>query len=274
MSENKINLAGLFGAVTEALRGQQAALNEADAENHNHGDHMVDSFKIITAALEQKQDAPPAEQLAYASAQLEQNAASGSAQRYVERLRQAAGQLAGQPDLTDENALGLVQALLGENPAPTRNVLLRGRAKSGSGIGSLIAAGSAYMQAKKEGDSSLDALMKAVGASGQSGKSSPSAKSGGVVGQVLLEAISQMLGIDRPATKPKPKPKKPAAKPKPESKKPARKPAAKPKPKPKPEAKKPAQKPAAKPKPKPGAKKPAAKPKPKPKPRSSAEGGV
>lgn len=278
MSENETDLAGLFGAVTQALRSQQAALNEADATNHNHGDHMVESFQIVTTALEQKRAALPAEQLAYASAQLEQSAASGSAQRYAARLRQAASQLEGQPGLTDSNALALVQTLLGESPSPTRSVLLRGKAKSGSGIGSLIAAGSAYLQAKKDGDSSLDALMKAVGAGGQSGKASPSAQSGGVVGQVLLEALSQMLGLDRPATKPKPKPKKPAAKPKPESKKPARKPAAKPKPKPKPEVKKPARKPAAKPtakpavKPKPGTKKPAAKPKPKPKPRSSAEG--
>lgn len=62
MAEAEVDLAKLFSAVTRDLKGNQAALNQADAYNHNHGDNMVKNFKAITKALKEK----PLEALAQA----------------------------------------------------------------------------------------------------------------------------------------------------------------------------------------------------------------
>ena len=67
MSESEVDLAKLFDTVTEALKGKKDSLNEADSYNHDHGNNMVENFTVITDALKQKSDAPPSEQLAYAS---------------------------------------------------------------------------------------------------------------------------------------------------------------------------------------------------------------
>jgi len=116
MPTKKVDLLKLFTAVSQTLKENQASLNETDAYNHDHGDNMVKNFKVITKALKEKKGAPPAEQLEYASQVLSHNSASGSAQMYVQGLAQAANQLAGQKAITAENALSLVQALLGGQP--------------------------------------------------------------------------------------------------------------------------------------------------------------
>ena len=113
MPANEVDLVSLFSQVTELLKGRQASLNAADSINHDHGDHMVENFKVITAALEQKRSASPAEQLTFASAALKQSSNTGSAQQYSQGLTRAAEKLQGQTAITGENALGLVQALLG-----------------------------------------------------------------------------------------------------------------------------------------------------------------
>jgi hypothetical protein len=53
-----------FQTVTQSLAGKKEELNQADTYNNNHGDNMVDIFKVITQAMEQKQDAAPSDQLA------------------------------------------------------------------------------------------------------------------------------------------------------------------------------------------------------------------
>jgi hypothetical protein len=66
MSQN-LDLGSLFQAVTRNLLENQNVLNQADTYNHDHGDNMVQFFKMITEAMETKQGADPADQLAYAS---------------------------------------------------------------------------------------------------------------------------------------------------------------------------------------------------------------
>src|SRR4030042_4457351 len=100
MPESEVDLAKLFNQVTEVLQGEKDSLNEADSYNHDHGDHMVENFKLITEALEQRQGASPAEQLAYASEVLGQSSNTGSARSYSEGLFRAANQLQGQPTIT------------------------------------------------------------------------------------------------------------------------------------------------------------------------------
>ena len=117
MPASEVYLASLFSAVTKTLQENQVSLNDADEYNHNHGDNMVNNFKLITKATQKKKGAPPSEQLSYASETLQKNSKSGSARLYSQGLSQAASQLEGQEAVTSRNALSLVQALLGGQPS-------------------------------------------------------------------------------------------------------------------------------------------------------------
>lgn len=112
-ASSNVDLAKLFNAVTLALKESKESLNEADDYNHNHGDNMVNNFQLITKALKEKKSEDVSEQLAYASQSLSQRSESGSAQLYSQGLSQAAEQLRGQPGITADNAMSLVQALMG-----------------------------------------------------------------------------------------------------------------------------------------------------------------
>lgn len=257
MSESEVDLAGLFNSVTEALKTEKDSLNDADRYNHNHGDHMVENFQVITSALEQKRGAPPAEQLAYASTVLGQSSNSGSARLYSEGLSRAADQFQGQPTITSENAMSLVQALLGgggeQMPSPPDSAA---EATRGTNLETLLTAGSTFMEAKEDGASPLEAILKAVMAGSQMSQSSHQSQSGQTVGSTLIGALGSILGGEKPKPKPKPKPKaKPKTKPKPKAatkSKPKAQAKAKPKAKPKPKtASKPKSQPKAKSKPKP-----------------------
>ena len=101
--EDAVNLAPLFQSATHSLAANRDALNAADADNHDHGDNMVHNFQVITAALEEKRDAPPAEALAFAGERLAAEP-NGSAQLYARNLSHVAGELGDSP-LTRDNAL-------------------------------------------------------------------------------------------------------------------------------------------------------------------------
>ncbi len=109
---SQVDLAKTFSAVTRTLKANQASLNEADVYNHNHGDNMVKNFQTITKAVRAKKDSLPADQLAYASEVLAQRQ-SGSAQLYAQGLAEASTRFEGQRAITPENAMTLVQALMG-----------------------------------------------------------------------------------------------------------------------------------------------------------------
>ncbi len=113
MPTTSADLPTLFNRVARTLKENQESLNEADSYNHDHGTNMVKNFQVITKAVKEKKDEPPAAQLAHASQVLSQKARSGSAQLYAQGLAQAAQQMEGQRAITPENAMSLVQALLG-----------------------------------------------------------------------------------------------------------------------------------------------------------------
>lgn len=209
MATQKLNLADLFKSVTSTLVDNKKSLNEADSYNKNHGDNMVDIFKVITQAMEEKAGADPADQLAYASQLLRQKSQSGSAQMYVKGLTQAAERFQGQ-DITTGNAMELIQTLLGGGEAqplqssPTGDLLgslltgLTGGEKSqseseGFDLGDLLGAGMAFMQAKQEGDSNVEALVDAVVSTSQMGTSSHRAQSSTLVTNTLLQVIGSMM---------------------------------------------------------------------------------
>lgn len=126
---SQINLANLFKTVAGSLGEQKETLNTADTYNHDHGDNMVETFNVISQAMQAKRKATPADQLEYASQLLRQRQ-SGSAQVYAQGLSQASREFQGKKQVTPDNALALIQALMGGGQAPT--------APSQSGMGDLL----------------------------------------------------------------------------------------------------------------------------------------
>jgi hypothetical protein len=113
-----IDLGKLFQTVTGTLAKNKESLNNADTNNHDHGDNMVNTFELITRAIKEKKDANPSDQLAYA-AEILRGQNSGSAQLYAKGLSQASQQFQGQ-QVTSDNAMTLIPTLLGVGEAPVQ----------------------------------------------------------------------------------------------------------------------------------------------------------
>jgi hypothetical protein len=79
---------------------------------------MVNTFELITRPMQEKKDANPSDQLAYAAAILS-GQQSGSAQLYAKGLSQASQQFQGQ-QVTSDNAMTLIPTLLGIGEAPVQ----------------------------------------------------------------------------------------------------------------------------------------------------------
>ncbi len=206
-----VDLAQLFGAAAKALVATQTTLNQADTASGNHGDHMVQTFQLITQALSATQGKPPADQLAYASKALADHAkVSGSAKVYADGLAKAAQQYQGQKSLTPDMAAGLVQTLLGgmeqsggkaAQPAAAGADLLSGLLSAAGGqpaasdpdkldMGDLLNAGMAFMQAKQSGKDNMQAAVSALVSASPLSQQPHRQQSGEVVANALLSAIS------------------------------------------------------------------------------------
>jgi hypothetical protein len=160
--QNPINLINLFQSVTGTLAKNKQSLNNADTDNHDHGDNMVDTFEVITQAMREKQGADPADQLAYASQILRQRK-SGSAQVYAQGLSQASQQFVGQ-QVTPNNAMTLITSLLGGGQAP----LAPPQDSMGGLLGNLLGGG-AQQQSNQQGGMGdlLGSLLGGAGAQQQ-----------------------------------------------------------------------------------------------------------
>lgn len=123
MANQQIDLLQLFQSVAGALQQNQSTLNRADTYNHDHGDHMVQTFNVIVDALQKKQGATPAAQLKYASAQVGKQVKSGSGQLYAKSLSQAASQYKG-TEINLQTILPLIQLLLGGSTSSSGGDLL------------------------------------------------------------------------------------------------------------------------------------------------------
>ena len=198
------DLSALFGVAAKTLAANRSTLNQADAENQNHGDNMVQAFKMISQAMASQRGAPPSEQLQYASEYLAQNANNGSAHVYSQGLAQAAQQYQGQQAITPDNALLLIQSLLGGGQQPSSQgsadllgSLLGGQQiqqtqPQGIDLGALLSSGMTFMSAKQQGQDNVQAALTALMSSGPMAQRPHRQQSGQLVANALLQAIAGM----------------------------------------------------------------------------------
>jgi dihydroxyacetone kinase-like protein len=204
------DLSAVFNAAAKTLAANRSTLNDADVENQNHGDNMVQAFKMISRAMATQRGAPPSDQLRYASDYLAQNANSGSAHVYAQGLAQAAQQFQGQQAVTPDNALLLIQSLLGggQPSASQQNADLLGsllggqqaqqvQQTQGIDLASLISAGMTFMSAKQQGQDNVQAALSALMSAGPMSQRSHRQQSGQLVGNALLQAVAAMASKRR-----------------------------------------------------------------------------
>src|SRR5690554_4555357 len=86
MNDQALDLDRLFQAVAEVLVQNQETLNQADNLNGNHGDHMVQIFRVATLAAQEKQHSGLDEAMDYAALLLGQYEQNGSAREYARGL--------------------------------------------------------------------------------------------------------------------------------------------------------------------------------------------
>ena len=211
MAGSSLDLAQLFGAVGNTLSQNKESLNEADSHNHDHGDHMVEIFEVITQAMKEKQGAEAADQLEYAAQLLRKKSHSGSADLYAQGLSSAASQFVGK-EINSQNAISLVQALMGGGKQPAQSApkqtsnsllgsLLGGLFGGGSqsqddGIGAddLLQMGMAFMQSQQSGDkSTLESVVDAVMSGSQMSGSDYRTQSGKLVSSTLMQLIANNM---------------------------------------------------------------------------------
>jgi len=212
MSGEQINLLDIFKQVSKTMKTNQDALNEADDYNHDHGDHMVEIFEVITAAMKEKKNADPADQLEYAAQLLRSKSSSGSAQVYAKGLTQASKDINGKSvDLntivpllqtlmsggeaktaaasSSDSGLGdLLGSLLGGTTAPETK-----DADQGLDLSDLLGAGLSYMQSKQNGSSDVEALTKALVNSTLTGEKTYRSQSGELVTNTVLQVLSGLM---------------------------------------------------------------------------------
>jgi hypothetical protein len=186
----------------KTLAANRATLNQADMENQNHGDNMVQAFKMISQAMASQRGAAPSDQLRYASQYLAQNANNGSAHVYAQGLAQAANQYQGQQAITPDNALLLIQALLGGGQQPSQGSadllgsLLGGQQAQqvqqtqGIDLTALLSAGLTFMSAKQQGQDNVQAALTALMSSGPMAQRPHRQQSGQLVANALLQAVA------------------------------------------------------------------------------------
>lgn len=196
------DLAGLFNVAAKTLIANQSSLNQADIENQNHGDNMVQAFQMISQAMASQRGAPPSQQLQHASEYLAQNATSGSGQIYAQGLAQAAQQFQGQSAVTPDNAMMLIQSLLGGGQQPSQQSgadllgsLLGGQQvqqTQGIDLAALLSAGMTFMSAKQQGQDNVQAALTALMSGGPMAQRTHRQQSGQMVANALLQAIAGM----------------------------------------------------------------------------------
>lgn len=212
MATSTTDLINIFQSVTKTLNQNQQNLNSADEYNHDHGDHMVDTFQMITSALQEKQGDSQSDALKYAAQVVGKQANSGSGKLYAEGLKSAASQLQGQ-DLDPQMGMQVLQSLLsgGQAQAPTQQAqqetngggllgsllggLMGGGQQQSGGLsdgldmGDLLTAGMAFFQSKQRGEDNLNAVVDALTAASGMGNQPYRQQSTQLVADSFMKAL-------------------------------------------------------------------------------------
>ena len=184
-----LTLPSILKAVSKTLSENEAALNEADTYNHNHGTNIAAAFTSASKAVARKKDLPVAEQLAFAS-EVMQGSSSGSAKIYAQGLATAAQQFQGKQ--LNENTIGLlINSMMGmQEPAQASS-----GAANANLLGSLLGGltGAQSQPSQPSGGDLLGSLLgNLTGAQSQ-----PSQPSGGdLLGSLLGGQSSSGSGLD------------------------------------------------------------------------------
>jgi len=198
MSEKKLDLGQLFGYVTQTLNQNRDELNAADTHNHDHGDHVVEVFEVVTQVAKENPDLEAAEILERASQLLKQKQ-TGTAQVYAQNLSQGAQKLQGK-SLTQETLPLLIDALLGTSSAKAE-APQQSQSQGGDLLGGLMGALMGGGQAPQEtqpsqpqgGGDLLGGLMGALLGGGQAPQEAqPSQPQGG--GDLLGGLMGALMG--------------------------------------------------------------------------------
>ena len=221
-----LTLPSIFKAVSKTLSENEAALNEADTYNHNHGSNMAKAFTTVSKAVAKKKDLPVSEQLTYASKVL-QDSTSSSAKIYAQGLANAAQKFQGKQ--LNENTVGLlIDSMMGiQEPAQAASgaaeksllgsllgglaggqqqqqqtqpsggdllgSLLGGQSNPDNGldITDLLSAGLSYYSAKEQGGSTMEAIMQALASASPLGQRDDQKQSGALVINTILNMLKK-----------------------------------------------------------------------------------
>lgn len=183
MTEQNVDLVKVFSQVSRTLSQNQETLNQADTNNHDHGYHMVDTFKTITNAMKAKKGSDPSEMLQFAAQKLSQNANNGSAQLYSQGLQKAATQFQGQ-NVDTKSALSLLQTILGAGGQSAPQQPAQQSSSMGDLMGSLWVGGQTSSQQSSGMGDLLGSLLGGGQSTPQQG-SQQAAPAGDLLGSLL-----------------------------------------------------------------------------------------
>jgi hypothetical protein len=211
-----LEVSSLFQSVLDALILKQSELNLADPYNQDHGDHMVEIFRIAVRAAQEKQSGTLADAMEYASQLLQGCVENGSAQVYARGLSCLAEQFSQRQIDLDDLAPYAQVAISGKKPENGQSnggrsgdilkALLTALAEwerleteqpgstRGVDLGYLFGVGMAYMQAKQQGGDRLRVLAETVVSSSPLGRVPHRHQSGLLVVQTLLQALGDLPG--------------------------------------------------------------------------------
>jgi hypothetical protein len=209
-----LDLSQLFSSVASVLADNQGRLNQMDGFNGDHGDNMVQIFKVAAEAFTKRQDKPPDKALSYAAKQVKK-LSSGSAQVYAEGFKSAAKEFKGRETIDVSDLLPLLNALLsvsGVNqatspstqPASTVESLLGALTGSSTSQGTgvdddslvdnLLRGGLAFLQASDSDEDVLSAGLQALIGASPLSEVPHRQESASLIVSGLLNALPGLLG--------------------------------------------------------------------------------
>jgi hypothetical protein len=209
-----LEVSSLFQSVLDTLIQKQPELNQADPYNQDHGDHMVEIFRVAVRAAQEKRSASLADAMQYASQLLGDCEQNGSAQIYARGLTCLADQFSQrQIDLDDlapyaqvaisgkkqenGNSNGgrsgdILKALLTALAEWERLETEKPDSSRGMDLGYLFGVGMAYLQAKQQGGDRLRVLAETVVSASPLGRVPHRHQSGLLVVQQILHSLGNL----------------------------------------------------------------------------------